>query len=79
MVAVVILDKSLRCDFVNAVAEALTGFTLAQARQLPVAELLWRANPDEATTDWRAVCVMWPSELCGACVAETHSYLAHDC
>ena len=38
-----------------------------------------RVNPDEATTDWRAVCVMWPSELCGACVAETHSYLAHDC
>ena len=25
------------------------------------------------------MCVMWPSELCGACVAETHSYLAHDC
>jgi PAS domain S-box-containing protein len=45
MVAVVILDKSLRCDFINGVAEVLTGFTLAQGRGVPVADLLWRGNP----------------------------------
>jgi PAS domain S-box-containing protein len=41
MVAVFVLDRNLRCDFVNAVAETLIGLTLSQARGRSFADALW--------------------------------------
>lgn len=45
MVAVFVLDGGERCRFLNSVAEVLTGTALAQARNAPLAELLWRGHP----------------------------------
>ncbi len=45
MVAVFVIDGSRRCRFLNAVAEVLTGSSIAQARQRTLGELLWRNHP----------------------------------
>jgi PAS domain S-box-containing protein len=44
MVAVFVLDKRLRCDFINAVAETLVGLSLSQAKGRPFADVLWRGS-----------------------------------
>jgi PAS domain S-box-containing protein len=45
MVAVFVIDGRQRCRFLNAVAEVLTGTSLARARELTLGELLWRGHP----------------------------------
>ena len=42
MVAIFALDKHRNCQFLNAVAEVLTGASLAQVRGLPFAQVVWR-------------------------------------
>ena len=44
MVAVFVVDGDRRCRFANAVAEALTGISSAQARDRALADVLWRNN-----------------------------------
>ena len=54
MVAVFVLDKRLRCDFINAVAETLVGLSLSQARGRPFADVLWPAEgPGGASAMWQ--------------------------
>ena len=47
MVAVLVLDDQLRCDFINTVAEFLTGVPSAQARGRYVREMLWSRGSDD--------------------------------
>jgi PAS domain S-box-containing protein len=46
MVAVLVLDRQLRCEFINAVAETLTGLSNAQALCHHVRDVLWRRQPE---------------------------------
>lgn len=47
MVAVFVLDKRLRCDFINAVAEILTGLSFSQAKGRSFETTLWPGRSDE--------------------------------
>jgi PAS domain S-box-containing protein len=54
MVAVFVLDKRLRCDFINAVAETRVGLSLSQARGRQFADLLWPGTgPAESSKIWQ--------------------------
>jgi PAS domain S-box-containing protein len=46
MVAVFVLDGRKYCSFINSVAEVLTGSSLAQARGVPLSDILWRDRTD---------------------------------
>src|SRR6185295_15897804 len=46
MVAVLVLDRQLRCEFINAVAETLTGRSNTQALCHHVRDVLWRRRPE---------------------------------
>ena len=48
MVATFVLDKNLRCDFINAVAEVLVGLSLSQAKGRHFSSLLWPGQEETA-------------------------------